>query len=58
MPALLTTMSGTPCSAHTWSANALDRLGVGHVERVRVRDAAACGDLGGGVLDGRPRRCR
>ncbi|CNV20531.1 Uncharacterised protein [Mycobacterium tuberculosis] len=30
----------------------LDRLGVGHVEHIGVRDATTCGDLGGGVLDG------
>ena len=52
MPALLTTMSGSAVFGTDPLGERLDRVGVGHVEHVGVRDTAARGDLGGGVLDG------
>ena len=52
-PALLTTTSGTPCSAQIYLGEPLDRFGVGDVEGVGVRDTSAGGDLRGGLLDPR-----
>ena len=50
-PALFTTMSGTPCSAQTRSANRSTASASETSSGVGVRDPAARGDLGGGVLD-------
>ncbi len=52
IPALLTTMSGTPWVGADLFGERLDRVGVGHIENVRVRNPAAGVDPRGRVLDG------